>query len=165
MKDATSRVAVSLRRAVGARWWVGRSVVFLLLVGLWVMHGMSGTTDAGCHGAAMPLPMGSTAATAATGPMSPVPGLARRGEQLAAPRAAPAAEEQMLHGDLCVSGQPPTFGLDLLALLAVLALAAREAPDGASGRLWLRFTRRARRRAPPGCSGIRLLTVVCVSRT
>lgn len=162
MRDAIDRARGPLRRLADARRWVGRFAVFLLLVGLWVMHGMSGMTDAGCHGAAMPLPMGSMAATT---PMNAAPTVMPGGEHPEAAPAAPAIRAQMLHGDLCVSGQPPTFGLDLLALLALLALGVREARKSSCGRVCLRFTRRTRRRAPPGLSGIRLLTAVCVSRT
>ena len=161
MRNAVDRATGPLRRAADARRWVGRSAVFLLLVGLWVMHGMSGMTDAGCHGATMPLPMISTATTS---PTSAAPAATPGGVHPAVALVAPAAQTRMLHGDLCVSGQPPTFGLDLLALLALLALGAREPPDGACDHLWIRFTRRVRRRAPPGLSGIRLLTSVCVSR-
>ena len=37
---------------------------FAVLVGLWVMHGTTGATDAGCHGAPMPLPAPGATMTA-----------------------------------------------------------------------------------------------------
>jgi hypothetical protein len=82
-----------------------------------------------------------------------------------APRVATPAMDQMPHGELCSSGQPPNPGRDALALLALLVLIARGPTYGPREPLRLRPLPPARRRAPPGCTGIRLLTLVCVSRT
>src|SRR5947209_6992535 len=107
---------VSARRASRA------VLIVLVLAGLWLMHGMAGTTDAGCHGAAMLIPRGMPHVAAAP---ALVPGAAAKGAVArAAASSIPAGlAEQMQHGELCVSGQPPTPGQDLLALLALLALA------------------------------------------
>ena len=143
-------------------------IVLLLLVGLWMMHGMSGATDAGCHGAAMPLPM---TASAAMPNVAAAPALTSGASSAAPLRAATSSSigtgsaGQMRHGDLCVSGQPPTPGQDLLALLALLALAAYGMSGLDLGLSVTRAPHRTQRQAPPGLFGIRLLTAVCVSRT
>jgi hypothetical protein len=145
-------------------------IVLLLLVGLWLMHGMSGTTAAGCNGAAMPLLMvnadGMADAAAAPG------GALTAGASVAlGPRAATATSfsidlsERMPHGELCVSGQPPTSGQDLLRLLTLLALAVYGTAGSRAAGPVGRAVRAARWRAPPGRSGIRLLLTMCVSRT
>lgn len=153
----------SQRRARESSAFARPFIVLLLLIGLWVMHGMSGTTDAGCHGAVMP-------ALSASSDSMPRVAAAPSAETAAASRTATTSigmgwPGQMRHGELCVSGQPPTPGQDLLALLALLALAGY----GVSGdclRLSVgRVPRLARWQAPPSPFGIQLLTTVCVSRT
>lgn len=154
------------RQDAGPRTAVRRFIMLLLLAGLWMMHGMSGSTDAGCHGTAMPVPMKTASVSdVAAAPASMLHERPVTNPHAATPSLGTALAEQMRHGDLCVCGQPPTPGQDLLALLALLALATS---DRADVRL-LRPVRHAvpgtRRRAPPGLFGIRLLTTVCVSRT
>jgi hypothetical protein len=139
-------------------------LVSAVLVGLWVMHGMTGATDAGCHGAPMPLPApGATMTASITQSASTAtrPDASDGG----APRVATPAMDQMRHGELCLSGQPPNPGRDVLALLGLLILIACGQTCSPGESLRLRPLPRARRRAPPGCAGTRLLTLVCVSRT
>jgi hypothetical protein len=139
-------------------------LVFAVLVGLWVMHGMTGATDAGCHGAPMALPAFGATMTAPithSAPAATRPDASDGG----APRVATPTMDQMPHGELCLSGQPPNPGRDALALLALLVLIACGPTCGRCEPPWLRLLSPARRRAPPGCTGTRLLTLVCVSRT
>lgn len=157
------------RAAAWGRWAL-RTGVFLLLAGLWVMHGMSGSTDAGCHGAPMPIPGDQAAMTTAmaAAPARVMPASPSPSGRAQTAWAGSVLGGQMQHGELCVSGQPPTPGQDLLvllALLALLALAAYGVGGGSSSRLRSRAVYRAAGRAPPSLSGIRLLTSVCVSRT
>lgn len=139
-------------------------LVFAVLAGLWVMHGMSGATDAGCHGAPMPLPAAWQAMAAAPMPQSAPAMASPGGAGSGVLRLAVAAMEQV-HGELCLSGQPPQPGRDALALLALLALTAVDEAGRASTTAGLRQAATARRRAPPGAAGARLLAMVCVSRT
>lgn len=142
-------------------------IVLLLLVGLWMMHGLSGATGAGCHGAAIPVPAaisdGMSDGGAAPALMTSAP--TAKSRSLTSPSMSAAVSVPMLHGDLCVSGQPPTPGQDLLALLALGALLLCGLPGMQPDPLADRDVRWARWRAPPAPFGIRLLTTVCVSRT
>jgi hypothetical protein len=134
--------------------------MFALLVGLWAMHGMSGATGAGCQGTVMSV----TSAAPMTGTVHRMaqPQPAKVGQTGAV---LTAAMDRMRHGELCLSAQPPPPGGALLALLAMLVLAA----CGVGHQTWISALgvalRRWRWRAPPGPGGMRLLTVVCVSRT
>lgn len=157
----------SPRRAAGSPAFARPFIVLLLLVGLWVMRGMSGTSDAGCHGAVMPIPsavsdgMPDVAAVAAVMPSAET----AAGSNAVTTSIGIGLAGQMQHGELCVSGQPPTPGQDLLALLALLALASYGVSGGCLGSPVGRVSRRARWWAPPSPFGIQLLTTVCVSRT
>ena len=109
----------------------------------------------------MPLSMGATAQQLVSIPSTSHP----RTAQSSPPTVASAAE-QMRHGELCQSGQPPTPGRDALTLLALLALAGSPvAWDVARDPFTLRLDRSAGSRAPPGPFGTGLLAAVCVSRT
>jgi hypothetical protein len=128
-----------------------------VLAGLWMMHGMNATTDAGCHGMAMATPM--AASMTGTAPKATAPSAAVRG---ASTRANSVESGATGSGELCLSGQPPAPGATLLALLAVAGCALLGATTVRPWAVW--FTGR-RWRAPPGAAGMDLLTVVCVSRT
>jgi hypothetical protein len=164
MGEVSGRVAVLPGRA-SLRAWAWRGAVFALLVGLWVMHGLSGTSDAGCHGAPMPM-AGAAQMPVPSGLFGPGPqarpaagGVNARAEM------ASASMDQMRHGELCLSGQPPNPGGLLLALLALIACAL--AAIELRGRPTARSpgSPRRSRHAPPGLIGRRLLTVMCVART
>lgn len=138
-----------------------RLFVPVVLLGLWMMHGMSATMESGCHG--MPLPMPMAASIAQAQPMTPV----EAGSRAVRPAAhaavwLPAGSNQTGAGELCLSGRPPAPGAWLLAALllvgcAVFAAPARRPQARRAG--WQRW------RGPPGLAGIALLTAVCVSRT
>jgi hypothetical protein len=140
-------------------------LISAVLVGLWVMHGMTGATDTGCHGAPMPLPApGATTTTPIT--HDNVSTATRHdASDGGAPPVATLTMDQMRHGELCLSGQPPNPGRDALALLALLILIVCGPTCGPCEPLWLRPVSPGRRRAPPGPDATRLLTLVCLSRT
>jgi hypothetical protein len=143
----------------------------LVLAGLWFMHGVSATTEAGCHGMPVLMTMG-TSVTDSGSAMGAADAEARTAmpghDPGAATFAQPGNGKSMQAGsaETCLSGQPPSPGDFLLALLASLAVLALVfgavdqplgAPSYALGRL--------RRRGPPGPVGRALLTTVCISRT
>ena len=168
---------MSVNRRARLAWLahVARPVIVLLvLVGLWLMHGMFGTTEAGCQGGAMPVSMSVSVPVAAPGAVPDVAAAhafmpsvpAAAGSRAVAPSVGAGLAEAMRHGELCQSGQPPTPGRDMLVLLALLALAGPiAARDVACEPFGLPLARRAGKRAPPGLFGTGLLTAVCVSRT
>jgi hypothetical protein len=133
-------------------------IVVLVLAGLWLMHGISATSDAGCHDGAMPL----------------VAAMSHGEDAVAVPAGAPATRRESVagaadpgmgmqqSGQLCLSGQPANPGAALIALLGLLAV-ARCLPVGTP--TWSMASCARRRRAPPGLFGLRLLAAVCVSRT
>lgn len=134
-----------------------QSVAPLVLLGLWLMHGMSATTGAGCHGVALMMPM-----SASVGETQPI--AAGAAAPLGTSASRPESQQQG-SGELCLSGRPPSPGDFLLALLATLAVVALALfahlvprPAGKACCTW-------QRRGPPGPVGRQLLTAVCVSRT
>jgi hypothetical protein len=141
-----------------------RLLIPVVLLGLWVMHGMSATMSSGCHGmvptslaASMNASMSDSSSMS---PMSPVPA------ETGVTSASPAGSAESESGELCLSGQPPTPGDWALALLAALALLGCVAPALLAGQPQLRLTADSRRwRAPPDPAGRELLTTVCISRT
>ena len=128
-----------------------RPLSILVLLGLWMMHGVSATTNAGCHGVPMLMPTTSTSMTVAA-PMSATTSVVRH---------TPAADAQMGCAETCLSGQPPSSGDLMLGLLTAFILVA--IVFGLD--LELRRPREMSRRGPPGPVGRRLLTEMCVSRT
>jgi hypothetical protein len=156
-------LAVARGRAGHVWRWPSRTLVFAVLAGLWVMHGMPGGADSGCHGAQMPFPVARQAMTVA--PMAlGTSATARPGDARSGVLQLAALAMQQMHGELCLSGQLPHPGRDALALLGLLALVAVGEAGGADTPFGLRQAATARRRAPPGAVGIRLLAMVCVSR-
>jgi hypothetical protein len=145
----------------GACRVAARILVPLVLLGLWMMHGMSATMESGCHGMGMPMPVAAAMADAhpAVAAESSVAG---RGGAVSVQSADTAMTGS---GELCLSGQPPTPGAALLMLLALLALAGWAVVGASTGPRRLVRSTSLRWRAPPGTGGIDLLTVVCVSRT
>lgn len=141
-----------------------RCLALLVFLGLWLMHGMSATTGAGCHGVPVMMPMSAAVSEPPSIPSpASVSATVHGGEKGA--RLARSAFEQSGSAELCLSGQPPSPGdllIALLAALAVFGIALFAAPT-----LWP--ARKApgawRRRGPPGLVGRELLTAVCVSRT
>jgi len=143
-----------------AHGWMWRALACGVLLGLWVMHGMYNSPVAGCHGGGLTMVSTPQSAT------PPSPALSDGPVQAAAENAeaAPAGD-----GDLCVSGQVPTAGKDLNALIALLsliglclvtALISGRSIRGLPGRAQSRW------RAPPGArTGSELLLLECVART
>lgn len=148
--------------AAGRRVKALQLLAGLVLAGLWLMHGVSATTEAGCHG--VPVLMTSMSAPAAhAGPAAA--GLARTSAATVS-QPGTAGSTHAGEGETCLSGQPPSSGdllLGLLACLAAFAFACGLAeflprrPSSTVDRL--------RRRGPPGPVGRALLTSVCISRT
>jgi hypothetical protein len=141
-----------------------RLLIPVVLLGLWVMQGMSATMESGCHGM-VPTSLAasmneSMSDSSSMSPMSPA--LTETGVTSAAPAGSAESES----GEPCVSGQPPTPGDWALALLAALALLGCIAPALLVGQPRLRNAAGACRwRAPPDPAGRELLATVCVSRT
>lgn len=148
-----------------------RTLAVLVLAGLWLMHGDSATTEAGCHGVPVMMPMSASAdSPGSQAAASARPGAMRadtRGSGAASGvRAQGAASEHPGPCESCLSGQPPSphdLSRGLLSPLALLGLAVGMGAQPAQP--LMRFRGRARRRGPPGPVGRTLLTTVCVSRT
>lgn len=147
-----------------------RLIAVLVLAGLWLMHGVSATTAAGCHGVPVVMTAGASVTDPGTGAAANVGAPTTQAGMRAADAAPSRTSGAGSHGhgpcENCLSGQPPAPGELLLALFAALALVGHCL--GVTGRLlslppgcW----GRARRRGPPGLVGRALLTTVCVSRT
>ena len=141
-----------------------RLFVPVVLLGLWMMHGMSATMEAGCHGMPMLMPVATSIAEAE--PMA----AADAGHSAMRPAADEAASvhlgsNQTGAGELCLSGQPPAPGALLLALLAALVLVGYVVLTALGRRPDLRRAGWRWWRGPPRLAGIELLTAVCVSRT
>lgn len=144
-------------------------LALVVLGGLWLMHGVSATTEAGCHG----VPVLMSRAGPAVDPGSPAAaGMTSRGSEAGREASAMvssfAVEDEPADaccGENCLSGQPPSPSHFLLILLASLALApglyAVARPPGCP----LAGPGESRRRGPPGTVGRTLLLTVCVSRT
>lgn len=144
----------------------------LVLAGLWLMHGVSATTEAGCHGVPVMMSMSASAAGSGSAMVADAVVGAKRADT-SAPDATPGvraagtgAFSHSSPGETCLSGQPPSPHDLLLGLLASFALlglafgmAARLAQPSMRG--WSRV----RRRGPPGQAGRAVLTAVCISRT
>lgn len=142
-----------------------RFLVPLVLVGLWLMHGMSAITGAGCHGMLMPVAASATEARSMAGAgtaSSMAQAIANTADAATITRS---SSGQAGSSELCLSGAPPTPMEFLLALLAGLALLGCVVLAAV---MWPRNPRRSRRRwgrGPPGPTGRELLTMVCVTRT
>jgi hypothetical protein len=151
--------------SVRVRKLAPRLLVPVLLLGVWMMHGMSATTGAGCHG--MRIMMSTTVSAVDARPMVAADtgaSTTRTANTAGDAESARPASSHTGPGEMCLSGQPPAAGSFLLALLAALAVAG-----------WVGFTALTRRpdplrlgrgwrRGPPGLVGRELLTTVCVSR-
>jgi hypothetical protein len=139
-----------------------RVLTCAVLLGLWLMHGMYSSPVAGCHGA------GLTLVSMTQPKMAPAPAPAVS-DGLVQAVAVGASMAPMGDGGLCLSGQVPTAGKDLnalIALLSLIGLGLATAPT--SGSLAPGLARRAqsRWRAPPGAAtGSELLLLECVART
>jgi hypothetical protein len=167
--DARCDAAAGRPSPVGHHRLLLRLLAPVVLLGLWLMHGVSATTTAGCHGVPVLMSM-----SAQVGDPGSVPGSATvpMVKSAAAGSAGPAwsagaASDRPGSGEMCLSGQPPSPGGFLLALLAALALAGfgfwcaaayRPRPPSRAASL-------PPRRGPPGPVGRALLTTVCISRT
>lgn len=160
-----------------------RLLAILVLLGLWLMHGVSATTGAGCHGVPVMMTMsasdtghGSTMAGDAA-PRAGRGAVSRSGDVDTAhvdnaradtARAESADTMRSGSGETCLSGQPPSPRDLLISLLgcfalAILACGMAARPMRAPSS---RPACRDRRRGPPGHPvGRALLTTVCVSRT
>lgn len=145
-------------------------VAGLVLAGLWLMHGVSATTAAGCRG----VPVMMTSSMSAAGAGSGATGRARAHAAAfeSGPRLATdshAGHPGSMHagcGETCLSGQPPSAGDLLLGLLTCFALLALvRAVSGHLPRASAGVLSRLRRRGRPPPGGTVLLTTVCVSRT
>jgi len=139
-----------------------RLLIPVVLLGLWIMHGMSATMDSGCHGM-VPTSLAasmSDSSSMSMSPMSLVPA------ETGVTSAAPAGSAESESGELCLSGQPPTPGDWALTLLAALALLGSIVPALLAEQPRLQRLAGSRWwRGPPGPAGRELLTTVCVSRT
>jgi len=136
-------------------------ITVLVLAGLWLMHGASADTGAGCHAGAMPL---IAAMSGGRGAMA-APAEASAGSRNGA-SASPAGMNAGQLGELCLSAQPPDPGTALIGLIALMALTRRVLPGStALARVQAASLRTRRRRGPPGRWGVALLAAVCVSRT
>ena len=139
---------------------VVRLLIPVVLLGLWVMHGMSATMESGCHGMVPTSLAASMSDSSSMSVMSAVP------TEASVTSVSPSGTAESESGELCVSGQPPTPGDWALALLAALALLGCIAPALLVGQPRLRNAAGSRRwRAPPDPAGRELLTTVCISRT
>lgn len=170
--DAQYRAAAVTPSALRHRAGALRVLAVLVLAGLWLMHGVSATTEAGCHGVPIMMSMSASAAGSGSAMVADaVVGATRAdtSESDATPgvRAEDAgASSHSSPGEMCLSGQPPSPRDLLLGLLTAFALlglafgmAARLAQPSMRGRS------RLRRRGPPGQAGRAVLTMVCISRT
>lgn len=158
------RASVLLPTSARIRRLAPRLLVSVVLLGLWVMHGMSATMESGCHG--MPMLMPTTASMVEAQPMA----AADAGSSAIRPPTDGAASvhlasNQTGEGELCLSGQPPTLGAWLLALLATLVAVGYVVFTAQVRRPDLRRTRWWWWRGRPHLAGMELLTAVCVSRT
>lgn len=164
--DAGYRAVADAPHLLRERPELARLLAVLVLAGLWLMHGVSATTNAGCHG----VPVMMSMSASAVGPQAAA-GASRVSAK--APESAPdlrpagtAASVPDGPGETCLSGQPPSPGDLLLGLLAAFVLVGLVACSTARSARPLVFAwSRARRRGPPGTAGRALLTAVCVSRT
>lgn len=144
-----------------ARGWMWHVLACAVLLGLWVMHGMYASPVTGCHGAGLTLVSMTQPETAP----APAPAASDRLVQAAVG----VGMAPMGDGDLCLSGQVPTAGKDLNALIALLSLiglglvmapVSERFVPGMPGRAQSRW------RAPPGAAtGSELLLMECVART
>lgn len=141
-------------------------ITVLVFAGLWLMHGVSASTGAGCHAGAMPLIAAMSSAQGAMAAAAEAPATEAPAADSRAPVAGPAAMGAGPSGELCLSAQPTDPGAALIGLIALMALAGWILLDGAAPARARAAACRARRwRGPPGRTGVALLTVVCVSRT
>jgi hypothetical protein len=151
-----------------------RLLAVLVLSGLWLMHGVSATTEAGCHGVPVMMSMSASAAGSGSGSGSgsqtvahapAVAGRADTGESGVRAEGTGASGHGS-PGETCLSGQPPSSHELLLGLLSFLTLfgfsLGMAPPLTQPSR---RDRSGLRRRGPPGRSGRALLTTVCISRT
>jgi hypothetical protein len=160
-----SSLAAPLRRA----WW--RCVaVFTVLVGLFLMHGISPTVG-GCHGGAGGMTAAMPAASAASlGAATSADRVASMPDEHSASitgavfRSADGAVGSASAADSCIPLRPESPGTALLTLLAL----------GLAHTLWLRVaeqaspTARQRRRSrhrPQAGGSVPLLVHLCISRT
>jgi hypothetical protein len=135
----------------------------LVLLGLWLMHGVSATTGAGCHGVPVMMSMSMSASAAEPGSIMAATPTMRADHQV---QAKSADSMPTGSGETCLSGQPPSPRDLLLGLLAclVLAVLGRVVPTWPPHAASCAACR-PRRRGPPGRAGRVLLTTVCISRT
>jgi hypothetical protein len=162
MRVRRDRPAVELPPAV-ARKRLIRRLTPLVLLGLWLMHGISATSGAGCHGVPLMMPMSASVSDALSMPTTMSASTIVR-HSMDVTSVTRSASVQVGSGELCLSGQPPTPGHFLLALLAALAMLGLVLLANLLQRLSGEACE-VRRRGPPGSAGRKLLTTVCVSRT
>jgi hypothetical protein len=140
-----------------------RLLIPIVLLGLWMMHGMSATMESGCHGM---VPTSLAASMSDSPAMSAMSAVKSTPVRAGMTTASPAGSVELDAGELCLSGQPPAPGDWALALLAALALVGCIAFALAAGQPGVQRTAGSRWwRGPPDPAGRELLTTVCVSRT
>jgi hypothetical protein len=170
--DARYRAQAATPSVLRHRAGALRVLAVLVLAGLWLMHGVSATTEAGCHGVPVMMSMSASAAGSGSAMVADAGVGAKRAdmsESDATPGVRAAGTEGSGHsgpGEMCLSGQPPSphdLLLGLLATFALLGLAFGMAEW--LGQPSMRGWSRVRRRGPPGQAGRAVLTMVCISRT
>lgn len=170
--DARYRAVTATPPALRHRAGMLRMLAVIVLAGLWLMHGASATTEAGCHGVPVVMsmdssPVGSSSAAAGHDMAGAIRmGTGDTGAAAVLRSAGTGASDHSGMGEACMSGQPPSPSELLLALLGLLALAGLVFGMPAQLiRPLMRGWSRSRRRGPPGPAGMALLITVCVSRT
>jgi hypothetical protein len=170
--DARCDAAAGRPSPVGHRRLLLRLLAPVVLLGLWLMHGVSATTTAGCHGVPVLMSMSAQVGDPGSVPGTATVPMVRSVKSAAAGSAgtawsAGAVSDRPGSNETCLSGQPPSPGGVLLALLAALALAGFGFSWAAAygPRPPWRAASLPPRRGPPGPVGRALLTTVCISRT